>query len=68
MLAQSVALDSVTVTASIIPQKEKETGRNILSISGSNIQQLPINSIDELLKYLPGIEMQQRGHRAHKAI
>ena len=61
VLAQSVELDSVTVTASIIPQKEKETGRNILSISGSNIQQLPINSIDELLKYLPGIEVQQRG-------
>jgi len=61
VLAQSAELDSVTVTASIIPQKEKETGRNILSISGSNIQHLPINSIDDLLKYLPGIEVQQRG-------
>lgn len=61
VIAQSKELDSVTVTASLVPQQEKETGRNILSINGSYIQNLPINSIDELLKYLPGIEVQQRG-------
>jgi iron complex outermembrane receptor protein len=61
VLAQNTQLSEVVVTASMLPQQEKETGRNIVSIKGSSLQNLPINSIDELLKYLPGIETQQRG-------
>jgi iron complex outermembrane receptor protein len=60
-LAQNTQLSEVVVTASMLPQQEKETGRNIVSIKGSSLQNLPISSIDELLKYLPGIETQQRG-------
>ena len=61
VLAQNTQLLDVVVTASMLPQQEKETGRNIVSIKGSSLQNLPISSIDELLKYLPGIETQQRG-------
>lgn len=61
ILAQNTQLSEVVVTASMLPQQEKETGRNIVSIKGSSLQNLPISSIDELLKYLPGIETQQRG-------
>jgi iron complex outermembrane receptor protein len=61
VLAQNNQLSDVVVTASMLPQQEKETGRNIVSIKGSSLQNLPISSIDELLKYLPGIETQQRG-------
>ena len=61
VLAQKTQLSEVVVTASMLPQQEKETGRNIVSIKGSSLQNLPISSIDELLKYLPGIETQQRG-------
>ena len=61
VLAQNTQLSDVVVTASMLPQQEKETGRNIVSIKGSSLQNLPISSIDELLKYLPGIETQQRG-------
>jgi iron complex outermembrane receptor protein len=61
VLAQNTQLSEVVVTASMLPQQEKETGRNIVSIKGSSLQNLPISSIDELLKYLPGIETQQRG-------
>jgi iron complex outermembrane receptor protein len=61
VLAQNTHLSDVVVTASMLPQQEKETGRNIVSIKGSSLQNLPISSIDELLKYLPGIETQQRG-------
>jgi len=59
--AQTKELTDVVVTASMLPQQEKETGRNIISIKGASLQNLPISSIDELLKYLPGIETQQRG-------
>ena len=59
--AQTRELTDVVVTASMLPQQEKETGKNIISIKGASLQNLPISSIDELLKYLPGIETQQRG-------
>src|SRR6187431_1144557 len=54
-------LNPVTVTASRSAQKISETGRNITVIEGKLFQQLPVSSIDELLKYVPGIEVQSRG-------
>jgi len=55
------ALDPVTVTASLSPLSLSKTGRNITIIKGTEFQNLPINSIDELLRYVPGIEVQARG-------
>ncbi len=54
-------LNPVTVTASLQELPASKTGRNIISISGAYFSQLPIHSIDDLLKYLPGVEVQQRG-------
>ena len=54
-------LDPVTITASLQPVSSSLTGRNITVINGSQFNQLPINSIDELLRYVPGLEVQMRG-------
>ena len=54
-------LDPVTVTSSLTPTQLSKTGRNITIIKGNVFQQLPVNSIDELLRYVPGIEVQSRG-------
>jgi iron complex outermembrane receptor protein len=58
---KTIELDPVTVTSSINPLPVSKTGRNIISIPGEQFNQLPIHSIDELLRYIPGIEMQMRG-------
>ncbi|MFN0083656.1 MAG: TonB-dependent receptor plug domain-containing protein [Ferruginibacter sp.] len=55
------ALDAVTVTATLTPQTISKTGRNITVINGDAFKQMPVNSIDELLRYVPGIEVQARG-------
>lgn len=54
-------LNPVSVTATMQPVSVRQTGRNVLVIRGSQVQNLPVNSIDELLRYLPGIEVQARG-------
>jgi vitamin B12 transporter len=56
-----IELENITVTASLLAQHQKETGRNIISIKGEAFSKLPVHSIDELLRYLPGVEIQQRG-------
>lgn len=64
LMAQDSAdtgLDPVTVTASITPLQASKTGRNIVVLRGEQFYQLPVHSIDELLRYIPGVEMQARG-------
>ncbi len=56
-----VQLDSVEITATRTIQNITRTGRNIQVISSQEISNLPVNSTDELLRYLPGIEIQSRG-------
>lgn len=56
-----VDLNPVSVTSGRVAQKVNETGRNITVIDGKMFQQLPVNSLDELLKYVPGVEVQSRG-------
>ncbi len=65
--AQETLLDTIVVSASLRNQLEKETGRNILTIKGSDFQKFPVNTLDDLLKYLPGIEVQQRGPQGAQA-
>jgi iron complex outermembrane receptor protein len=60
-------LDPVTVTASLYPENISKTGRNIVVIKGEQFSKLPVHSIDELLRYLPGIEIQQRGPMGSQA-
>jgi vitamin B12 transporter len=56
-----IELDPITVTASLHPVSSSVTGRNIIVIKGDQFSKLPVNSVDELLRYLPGLEVQMRG-------
>lgn len=59
--AQEIELDPITVTATLSQKRSSETGRNITIINGEKFQNLPVNSLDELLRYVPGVEIQARG-------
>jgi iron complex outermembrane receptor protein len=59
--AQQNDLDPVTVTASLNPIRASQTGRNLIIIKGEKFAALPVHSIDELLRYVPGVEVQARG-------
>ena len=54
-------LDPVTISSSLTENKSSQTGRNIFILNGNKFNSLPIHSIDELLRYLPGVEVQSRG-------
>jgi iron complex outermembrane receptor protein len=54
-------LDTVTVTNSYAKEKISSTGRNITIIKGDQFLKQPVHSVDELLRYLPGVEVQTRG-------
>lgn len=58
---KEIELDPITITASLTPVSASKTGRNILIIKGDALQKLPVQSIDELLRYVPGVEVQSRG-------
>jgi vitamin B12 transporter len=61
VFAQQHDLDSITVTASLQPVSAFTTGRNITVLTSESIAKFPVNSLDELLRYVPGIEVQARG-------
>jgi len=56
-----ISMDPVSIAATVTPQKTSRTGRNVFIIEGKKLQDLPVHSIDELLRYLPGLEVQARG-------
>src|SRR5579875_2356749 len=58
---KEIALDPVTITSSLSPMAASKTGRNLIVIKGDQINQLPVHSLDELLRYVPGLEVQARG-------
>jgi iron complex outermembrane receptor protein len=62
-----INLDPLSVTSSRYSQKISETGRSITIIEGKKIQDYPIQSIDELLKYASSVEIQQRGPAGSQA-
>ncbi len=57
----TIALDPVTITSNRLPQPVTTTGRSITVLEGRLFQQMPVSSVDELLRYVPGVEMQFRG-------
>lgn len=65
--AQERSLDTIVVTSSLQAQHERETGRNIVTINGAELRKLPVTSVDEVLRYLPGVEVQQRGPQGSQA-
>ncbi|ACU61860.1 TonB-dependent receptor plug domain-containing protein [Chitinophaga pinensis] len=54
-------LDAVTVTATVNPVVSSKTGRNLYVIKGEDIARMPVHSVDEVLRYLPGVEVQAKG-------
>ena len=62
-----INLDAISITTSRTPQKISETGRSITVIDGKLIEKLPVNSLDELLKYTSSVEIQQRGPSGSQA-
>lgn len=59
--AQEIELNPITVSASLSQTQLSETGRHITIIKGEDFKNLPVHSLDELLRYVPGIELQARG-------
>lgn len=69
VLAQdsTLLLSNVIVTATQAAQQQKESGRNIIAINGAVFSALPVHSVDDLLRYIPGVEVQQRGPQGAQA-
>ncbi len=59
--SQSMDLDPVFVSSTLLDKKKRELGRNIIFLTKEDIQKIPGNSLDEILRFVPGIEVQMRG-------
>jgi len=53
-------MDTLNIPAVNIPKAISMTGRNVSVITSEDIRLLPVTTTDELLRYLPGIEVQSR--------
>jgi vitamin B12 transporter len=62
-----INLDPLSVTNSRTQQKISETGRSITVIDGKLINQMPVNSLDDVLRYVSSVEIQQRGPAGSQA-
>jgi iron complex outermembrane receptor protein len=60
-------LDPVMISSSMQQKRIRETGRNIAILTKEDIKNIPANSLDELLRFVPGIEVQQRGPQGAQA-
>lgn len=56
----SLQLDQVIVSATRIPTASYKTGRSISIITAEELQELPVTTVDEMLRYLPGINLNSR--------
>lgn len=59
--SQSMDLDPVFISSSLLDKKKRESGRNIFFLTKEDIRKIPGNSLDEILRFVPGIEVQMRG-------
>lgn len=56
----SLQLDQVIVSATRIPTASYKTGRSISIITAEELRDLPVTTVDEMLRYLPGINLNSR--------
>ncbi|MEL7833487.1 TonB-dependent receptor plug domain-containing protein [Fodinibius sp. Rm-B-1B1-1] len=56
-----VVSKEVVVSSSRVPQTAAGSGRSITTISDRMINDTPAHTPDELLRYIPGVEVQSRG-------
>lgn len=54
------AMDTINIQSLRVPQSISQTGRHITILQADDIARLPAHSLDELLRFLPGIEIQSR--------
>jgi iron complex outermembrane receptor protein len=54
-------LPAIPVTAKPIQSVLATDGKSVTIIDGKAFEKLPVQTIDEILKYVPGVEVQQRG-------
>lgn len=57
---EAVQTPDVPISAYHMPIEIRESGRQATVVDGKDLQDLPVQSVDELLRYLPGMEVQQR--------
>lgn len=57
---ESIELEQVVVTASQIPMESYKTGRSLSVITSEELQEMPVSTIEELLRFLPGINLNAR--------
>ena len=60
-LNKNINLETVNLYSSFIDLNGRESGKNVTVIDASDIDNYSFNSIDELLKLIPSIELQSRG-------
>lgn len=66
--AQEVdTLANVNITASRTNQKNSTSGKDIIILTGHTFEKMPSISIDDILKFSGGIEVQQRGPAGSQA-
>ena len=56
----SAELDSITVTATRISSDISESGKNVTVITARDIESMPVTSVDELFRSLPGVNINSR--------
>lgn len=60
MAQTTVELDSIKVTASRISSTVSESGKHVSVLTRADIRQLPVTSVDELIRSLPGLNLNSR--------
>ncbi len=56
----TIELNEVKVVSSIPGISQRQSGRSVSIITAEQIRQLPAGSIDEIIRYIPGLEAQSR--------
>jgi iron complex outermembrane receptor protein len=59
--SDTISMEAAEIRSSSFRQERGDLGRNITYVDGAVLRQLPNVHWDDLLKHLPGIEVQQRG-------
>lgn len=58
---QAALPDTIVVTASRLPEDVRLSGRRVAVWTARDIENLPVTSVDELLRMVGGVEVQSRG-------
>lgn len=59
--ADTNTIQAITVTATRLPSNTASTGRSLFVLTRKQIEAMPVASVDEVLRFVPGLETQQRG-------